>query len=1049
MSSGSLKDLTKAVSSSILNPTLPLPDELVNVIHAYLDKHDTHDESDSQKLHEELLAIYEKDVLGTPPRYAAFLAVLRQLKRAIQGSGRLLQWWSRLADPILEQMGEEKGLSVEAHHTILNILVYEEDDEEHLEEAKSSSAVLTENLLSSWLTKFVTASAGELDPEAQFVERKIKNILLEFGRKRPKDFLMSLNPFVVKKDSRIPALSLLVDFIEFQPPHLHQMLQTPLFENLLRCLQTDTSTRAISLAMTATIMFLPHVPSSLASHLPALFNIYSRMLFWDRYRRTTAEMLSVSEDSKPDEQVLGPASEGDNEGTWEKLPYLLESEDETVPELLHYFTFLYGLYPINFMSYIRKPQRYLRHANFPGADDLDVQPTEIRQRSETFRQLHLLHPNFFTMTIDSELTDTNRWMKSQSADVVAECMALYTPGDGSTLEPTSRTREIETLTKIRSNEDVPEQPLLENEQVTPCQSRNNSWRHTASNTLVSPNGARVYSGMFRRTSQTSFSLPSIADSPTLKPERAPKSEDFMDSPTLAPTRATPSPSHTNVHSMLDSQKSLRGNLQQSLLNDSVHSLMSSNNEASNHYDSQFQSFSFSPTDVSKVAERASSESQLVIAYLHRELTLLKNDLSFERYLKQQHLTHIGQLRRKQIREARVEAETQNLINSNKALRSKLDEAKRSNVQMKRESEKSKTHSRKWEADLSAKLRALKEEKKAWTSEGDQLKRDLAAVSDELLRIRQVVVVSESNELGSQQKLQSIESNLDELQRLREEVKTLTIALRKHEAQHADQDRAVEDGEAALKEVEILKMKLQARDDELLKSKLAFEQEVADMHTKVEEASLLKSEKKQENIQAVLDNGLAATRSRIVELQKAHNHLLKRYTALQSAYLDLRDSDHRDEPLLSGGITRARTDLASYSRGTSPSDYHRRARQHTMSEVDAYDGNISSTSHFPVRPAKLSTDPMASGSSDSRSQNGSMTGSHYQTFSPKSVKSNFAVEGGEVGEDGKPKIKPQSDVRIYGRGGVQNIGKQPKDKGKKKEDGKEKKSSGIRGIRGFV
>ncbi|RDW80965.1 hypothetical protein BP5796_05663 [Coleophoma crateriformis] len=1045
MSSGSLKDLTKALQSSIVNPTLPLPDDLVQVIDAYLDKHDSHDEADQQKLQEELLATYQKDVIDHPPRYAAFLAILRHLKRAIQGSGRLLQWWDRLAGPVLEQLGKEKGLPTEAHQTLLSILVYDEDDEE-LEDAKASCAILTENLLSSWLIKFVTATAGELDPEAQFVERKVKSILLEAGRKRPKDFLTVLNKFVVKKDSRIPALSLLVDFIEFQPPHLHQMLETPLFDNLLRCLQIDTSTRAISLAMTATIMFLPHVPSSLAKHLPSLFNIYSRMLFWDRYRRTGAEVLAPKEekaektDDDTEDGTEQPTPEKKSDVEWEKLPYLLESDDEAVPELLHYFTFLYGLYPLNFMSYIRKPQRYLRHANFPWADELDVEPTEIRQRSETFRQLHLLHSNFFTMTIESELTDTNRWMKSQSADVVAECMALFSPGDGSAPDPPSRARNGEQLTKVRSNEDVPEQPLPDGEHMMPFPPRQPSWRNTTSTAVLLPNGARGFAGMYRRPSQTSFSLPSIPDSPSLR-AKAQKDEEAIDSPTLAPLRGTPSPSQINIHSILDSQKTLRGEVQQTLASESAQSLASStNNDDSNHADPCPQPLNSASVETSN---GAATEAQMVIAYLHRELTLLKNDLSFERFLKQQHLSHIGQLRRQQIREARVEAETQNLINSNRALKSKLDEAKRSNLQMKRETEKSKSHSRKWEADLSAKLRVLKDEKKAWTSEGDQLKRDLTFAHTALFNMKQLIVNSESRELGSQQKLQSIESNMDELQRLRAEVDKLNLSVRQYEANESQTRRQKESAEAVQNEVELLKMKLASRDEELAKAKKAFEEELLASKSRVNDEAEAGRGQYASKMQLFLDEGLASSRSRIIELQKAHEHLLDRYTALQSSYLELMDSSSHDEPLLSGGISRARTDLGPLSRTSSPSGFNR-LRQHTVSGTADYESSFASGSHFPVRPVRHTGETVASGSSDSRS----LTSSHFQPFSPKSIKSNFAVEG-DVGEDGKPKIKPQSDVRVFGRGGVQNIGKQPKKVDKKKEDGpSSKKGSGIRGIRGF-
>jgi solute carrier family 25 protein 16 len=205
--------------------------------------------------------------------------------------------------------------------------------------------------------------------------------------------------------------------------------------------------------MTALVMFLPHIPITTSKHLPALFNIYSRMLFWDRERRATDILPRDDDDEKSEEE---PPPEQDR--SWVKLTYLLESEDEKVPELLHYFTFLYGLYPINFMSYIRKPQRYLRHADFGAAEDLDIEPTEIRERSEPFRRVHLLHPNFFMLTLEIELTDNNRWQKSEAADVVAECMALYSLGED-VYGPEDRSRG--PVKKAEMNVDVPEHPLLD------------------------------------------------------------------------------------------------------------------------------------------------------------------------------------------------------------------------------------------------------------------------------------------------------------------------------------------------------------------------------------------------------------------------------------------------------------------------------------------------------------------------------------------------------------------------------------------------------------
>ena len=88
-----------------------------------------------------------------------------------------------------------------------------------------------------------------------------------------------------------------------------------------------------------------------------------------------------------------------------------------------YFTYLYGLYPLNFVSYIRKPRRYLKNVDFPSSDAFDLDQTVIRSRTDQFRQMHLLHPNFYNMTVEEELIDP-KWPKMDPADVVGECQAL-------------------------------------------------------------------------------------------------------------------------------------------------------------------------------------------------------------------------------------------------------------------------------------------------------------------------------------------------------------------------------------------------------------------------------------------------------------------------------------------------------------------------------------------------------------------------------------------------------------------------------------------------
>jgi solute carrier family 25 protein 16 len=156
------------------------------VINAYLEKHPNPDESDSQRLQDELLAVYQSSILDKPSRLAPFLAILLPLKPNLSGSGRLLQWWDKLSVPVLSNLSMEKGLAVMARNTLLEILVYDEDEENaKTGDARTTSRVLSESLLATYLAK-TKASLDEFDDHAKFVAGQIQLILVAFGKKRPK-----------------------------------------------------------------------------------------------------------------------------------------------------------------------------------------------------------------------------------------------------------------------------------------------------------------------------------------------------------------------------------------------------------------------------------------------------------------------------------------------------------------------------------------------------------------------------------------------------------------------------------------------------------------------------------------------------------------------------------------------------------------------------------------------------------------------------------------------------------------------------------------------
>ena len=238
------------------------------------------------------------------------------------------------------------------------------------------------------------------------------------------------------------------------------------------------------------------------------------------------------------------------------------------------------------------------------------------------------------------------------------------------------------------------------------------------------------------------------------------------------------------------------------------------------------------------------------------------------------------------------------------------------------------------------------------------------------------------------------------------------------------------------EVEILKLKLQAQEQEALKTRSAFESAVKDAVTG---SSASDTQKKIRLSQETFDSALAVSRKRVVEIQKNHNHLLSRYNQLQEAHMDLKERyDQRQQnyeqgspPLLSRGGRRTPLDSLDGYRSSSPTPI--------SSNTRPVQPNQKSTSYF-THARQDSKD----GSMGSAAQNAAQTAASYH-FGPNARSSmgsdDHSLDLASTNSVGKAKIKPQSEMRFYGRGGMQNIGKKEKDAKKDKGKGKEKDPTG--------
>lgn len=908
LSRRSLKELSKAINVFIVRPTVPLPDHLLETLAAYIRRHEKYDDAASDRLQEDLLVTFSKHVKGNPSASGAWFGIIRRLFPVLQKPHRILQWFD-VCRGMWESSTLSKGVVDETMAGLMDLITLAVEYQDASEPQVSKNPFI-DRLFFQWVDRAYPTSVVS-GPSWEYAERLIRDALNQFGKKRPKvcrarsnavtnssghvlmteqEFFTAVDGYFVNKQYRKATVRFLCEYIQGQPPHLHVILDTPIFNNLLTCLHTDTSTTVVSAALTALIMLLPHMPSSLVPYLPSLFNIYARLLFWGRESPKSSEPRSL-------EGAVGG---------WAVCEHVPGEDDHILPQLSKYYTILYGLYPINFMDYIRKPQRYLRHANVSDANNFEVQPSEIRHKSESFARRHILHPNFFTLTIESEKSDFGRWIKCEAAEVVAECVGLY-------LDPESDFVRGSSLPEHRATISTVNEAAVGKDSIDPA-------LLSTSVPLTEDVYRTASASADEMSNQMSTSMRRSSLASHLSGKDTPDSR-FKDagggSPTFPPhTSSSYSP---QLQGMLDSNKTVKSDLHQSLANDSVTSLSLNQHDAKEEGCGSAAEASPAVVNTPMSLRDASNETQ--VTRLQRQILLLQNDLSFERYLKQQHMAHIGDLRRRQMVEAAAEAETQNLIMMNRSLKSRYEEAKKTEIQVRKESEKRSTLAKKWEADLSSRLKLLREECKKTNVELAIVQKNLEGSRTEVDKLRRLLCDAEVKEVNWKQQVQSIEIQAAEVDRLRGEVERLTVAERDSQAKELERLAAISSATEAQGKLEGLRMSLAARENEVKRTKTLFQSQVASLQAQLDEALEVRERLGKRSLDINIENDLAASRARQAELEKQYSLLLRKYTVLQSSLLDMESGGDllQHQP----GTTGKSDDFLSTSAGAAPSRRRRR------------------------------------------------------------------------------------------------------------------------------
>ncbi|XP_065161962.1 hamartin isoform X3 [Atheta coriaria] len=176
-------------------------------------------------------------------------------------------------------------------------------------------------------------------------------------------------------NSKFQALNLLGHVVRKHPTWLFKITEKALFRELLKLLKTENDILLLLSALLLLIVLLPCIPSQMGPHLQDVFDIFSRLAAFNS---------SIPE--KMNEEQLVHMQVG--------LYALLQR--------------LYGMYPCNFLAYLRSYYKNKEASNI------------FKHTIKPMLQTVQMHPLLVTSTKDYELS-TERWKEMTAHDVVVEC----------------------------------------------------------------------------------------------------------------------------------------------------------------------------------------------------------------------------------------------------------------------------------------------------------------------------------------------------------------------------------------------------------------------------------------------------------------------------------------------------------------------------------------------------------------------------------------------------------------------------------------------------
>ncbi|KAM0749073.1 hypothetical protein T439DRAFT_327571 [Meredithblackwellia eburnea MCA 4105] len=562
--------------------------------------------------------------------------------------------------------------------------------------------------------------------------RNLEECIVGWADRSPELFFTYLTPSLalplptspfppLSPNAYLPPLHLLLAFLTLHPSKCYHILPTSLLPTLTSLALRTSSPNLVDMALRSLVVLVVTLPVILGeANLMDVFRVWGRAVSWD-----TSFFANAADLDSPDPSSLQA------QGNDDEAVDLDSAYDEGSPDPLPLFTVLYGTYPCNFVEFLRDARAFLsgKPTNVLAGVDYIADSAIVRDRSGPLLSQHLLTPALLSSTdLSQELTDTSRWRRLEAADVMAACdRNLVNVRNSRDYRSTSRGRQFLNVDRDPSFTGGTNSAGANGEGATTPTQEQNTASTTAASTPTGPaSRSRSRTPLLPSTTHyTNFQalqqqqLQSASSTASATSPLASPAITAVQPPPVIPTapalktRRSNSPFSSSPFSSLRNPSASRSRSRSSSPIPPANSSRSqSPHQATLVAASQASSALHALTPAATRAQLVKLQTQLVV---------LQGEVSFQQYLKQLHLAHMGTLHREKVLDSGAEAERQSLYRTIRVLRAQLQQTKASLDKLRGEAGVTKTNWVSHIDDLRGKLGKLREDRQKWDAEGSRLR----------------------------------------------------------------------------------------------------------------------------------------------------------------------------------------------------------------------------------------------------------------------------------------------------------------------------------------